>query len=128
VSALRLVSTGLSVLAVPTAGAAHARLVRASPADGASLATAPRELALCFNERLDRHFHAIEVGSEPTAGGRSPLRPTPLTATVDSRDGTCVIAELPSLAPGAYVVRWRVVSRDGHVTRGQIQFRVGGAW
>jgi hypothetical protein len=28
------------------------------------------------------------------------------------------------LVPGQYAIQWQVLATDGHVTRGQIQFRV----
>jgi methionine-rich copper-binding protein CopC len=123
---VRLASAALlGVLALPAAGAAHARLVRSSPPDGASLQTAPGELALCFNELLERQFHAIELADEGGPGGGSSRPPVLLVPTLDPREGTCLLAALPPLARGPYVVRWRVVSRDGHTTRGLIRFRVG---
>lgn len=122
---VRLAAAALSVFVLPVAVAAHARLVRASPSDGATVAVAPREVALCFNELLEREFHAIELVDEGGPGGVAYRPPVPLATAVDPRDGTCLVAALPSLAPGPYVVRWRVVSRDGHVTRGLIRFRVG---
>ncbi len=121
---VRLAAAALSVLVLPGAAAAHARLVRSSPPDGASLAVAPRELALCFNELLERQFHAIELVDAGGPAGGSSRPPVPLVAAVDPREGTCLVAALPSLAPGPHVVRWRVVSRDGHATRGLIRFRV----
>jgi methionine-rich copper-binding protein CopC len=122
---VRLATAALSVLVLPAAAAAHARLVRSSPSDGARVAVAPRELSLCFNELLEREFHAIELVDEGGPGGGSSRPPVPLVTAVDRREGTCLVAALPSLAPGPYAVRWRVVSRDGHVTRGLIRFRVG---
>ena len=115
----------LSLLVLPATVVAHARLLRSSPADGASVTVAPGELRLCFNELLERQFHAIELeaGAGPT--GRSSQPATQLATAVDPRDGTCLLATLPSLAPAPYVIRWRVVSRDGHATRGLIRFRVG---
>ena len=110
---------------LPVVTAAHARLVRAAPADGASLPTAPAELALCFSELLERQFHALELESEARPPGTPSRAPLPLTPVVDSRDGTCLTVRLPSLAPGPYIVRWRVVSRDGHATRGAVRFRIG---
>ncbi len=118
----RLVAAALSVLVLPAAAGAHARLLRSSPADGASMSVAPGELRLCFNELLERQFHAIELAAE--AGGSS-RQATQLATAVDPRDGTCIRATLPPLAPAPYLVRWRVVSRDGHATRGLIRFRVG---
>jgi methionine-rich copper-binding protein CopC len=114
----------LGTLLLPVVTTAHARLVRSRPVDGARLPAAPAELALCFNEILERGFHAIALEAEP--GPHQPARsPLQLTPVVDPRDGTCLTARPPLLEPGRYVVRWRVVSRDGHATRGLIRFRVG---
>ena len=113
-----------SALLVPSAGSAHARLVSASPAGGADLAAAPRELALCFNELLEGQFNVIELGPKPADGQLSPGLLTTIAAAIDPRDGTCLTGPLPPLSSGAYVVRWRVVSRDGHATRGLLHFRV----
>jgi methionine-rich copper-binding protein CopC len=121
----RLATVALGVLALPAPAVAHARLVRSSPADGASLSAAPGELTLCFNELLERQFHAIELDADPDAKSPTSRRAVSLTPSVDPREGTCLLATLPAVAPGPYVVRWRVVSRDGHTTRGMIRFRVG---
>jgi methionine-rich copper-binding protein CopC len=104
---------------------AHARLVRSVPTDGASLPAAPAQLSLCFNELLEREFHAIELEVAPSPSSHSTGRPLRLVSRVDSQDATCLTAQVPSLDPGPYVVRWRVVSRDGHTTRGLIRFRIG---
>jgi methionine-rich copper-binding protein CopC len=118
-----LAAATLGALLLPVVTTAHARLGRSSPADGARLPAAPVQLALCFNELLERQFHAIELEAEP--GPRRPSRgPLQLALVVDPLDGTCLTARAPSLEPGPYVVRWRVVSRDGHTTRGLIRFRV----
>jgi len=118
-----LASAVAGILAAPIPGSAHARLVHASPADGARLGQSPAELALCFSELLESQFNVVEVGPEPPAGG-PPAHLTPVPATVDPRDGTCLTATPPLLRPGAYLVRWRVVSKDGHATRGLLHFRV----
>ena len=34
------------------------------------------------------------------------------------------LVELPHMAPGVYVVRWRAVAKDGHVMTGEIPFTV----
>ena len=120
---MKMAGAALGALLLPVVTTAHARLIRSAPADGASLPAAPAQLTLCFNELLERQFHAIELEAEPGPG--RPSRPLQLTPVLDPRDGTCLTARAPSLEPGPYVVRWRVVSRDGHATRGVIRFRVG---
>ena len=121
---MKMAGAALGALLLPVVTTAHARLVRSAPADGASLPVAPAQLALCFNELLERQFHAIELEAEP-GSGRPSRGSIQLTPVLDPRDGTCLTAPTPSLEPGPYVVRWRVVSRDGHATRGLIRFRVG---
>jgi methionine-rich copper-binding protein CopC len=120
----KMAGAALGALLLPVVSTAHARLVRSSPADGGSLPAASAQLALCFNELLERRFHAIELEPEP-GPGRPSRGPLQLTPVVNPRDGTCLTARAPWLEPGPYVVRWRVVSRDGHATRGLIRFRVG---
>jgi methionine-rich copper-binding protein CopC len=119
---MKMAGAALGALFLPAVTTAHARLVRSAPADGVSLPAGPAQLTLCFNELLEREFHAIELEAEPGPG--RPSHPLQLTAILDPRDGTCLTARAPSLEPGPYVVRWRVVSRDGHATRGLIRFRV----
>ena len=121
----KLAGVLLGALLLPAVATAHARLVRSSPADGATLTSPPVQLALCFTELLEREFHAIELEAAPRPSSRPTGRPVQLATLVDPRDGTCLTAQVPSLDPGPYVVRWRVVSRDGHPTRGLIHFRIG---
>jgi methionine-rich copper-binding protein CopC len=53
-------------ISVGTAAFAHAHLVRATPADGATLKTPPSEVTLKFNERLEPSFtSAIIRDAEP---------------------------------------------------------------
>ena len=120
---MKMAGAALGAVLLPVVTTAHARLVRSAPADGASLPATPAQLTLCFNELLERQFHAIELEAEPGPG--RPPRPLQLAPVLDPRDGTCLTARTPALEPGPYVVRWRVVSRDGHATRGLIRFRVG---
>ena len=120
---MKMAGAALGALLLPVVTTAHARLIRSAPADGASLPAAPAQLTLCFNELLERQFHVIELEAEPGPG--RPARPLQLTPVLEPGERTCVTARAPSLEPGPYVVRWRVVSRDGHATRGVIRFRVG---
>lgn len=96
---------------------AHASLVRAEPADGELLATAPKSFLLTF--------------SEPT----SPLvlklvRPDGTTTVLDRfvlRDTTLDIEAPADLGEGTHVLSWRIVSEDGHPVGGSAVFSVGAA-
>ncbi len=103
---------------------AHAQLIRSAPPDKAELKKAPIRVELWFNELLDQSFNSIEV---IPAGETSAKRPTNLAKgqpEVDSTDRTHLKVELSELKPGRYLVRYRVLSRDGHSAPGQLMFRV----
>ena len=115
-----------ALLALHTPALAHARLERSSPAAGAVLATSPATVELKFNELLDEEFNAVEVFRAKRDG--TPADEQNLTtgkARVDAADQTRLTTDLGPLAPGAYVVQWKVLSRDGHSARGRVLFRIG---
>lgn len=109
---MRLRLFGLLLLLASTAALAHARLERASPADGSLITVAPQSLVLEFSEpaQLASLWIAEEGGSRRKIASlpHQPLRR--------------VIIALPALTPGTYVVSWRAVGADGHVVPGQIRF------
>ncbi|MGH3086899.1 MAG: copper resistance CopC family protein [Rubrobacteraceae bacterium] len=97
---------------------AHASLVEAEPADGASLERAPEEVRLAFNEPVEAAFSPVEVYG--SGGGRVDLD----DARVDPDDARVVVVGLEDLSEGAYTVEWRVTSVDGHVVDGKYKFSV----
>jgi methionine-rich copper-binding protein CopC len=116
-----------SVLVSAPPALAHARLVRAKPADKAVLTQAPAQLDLWFSELLDANFNQVEVFpvAELTAKTRSNLTGGP--PVIDPGDRTHLTVPLRALPPGEYVVEWRVLSRDGHSAPGRFRFRVVGS-
>jgi methionine-rich copper-binding protein CopC len=117
---LRRVLPGLLALVlasgVPRSAAAHAILVEARPAARTTVAGPDVAFSLRFNSRID--------------GARSRLslvRPDKSTGALElDRQETpqVLAARARGLAPGAYRLRWQVLAADGHVTRGEIPFRV----
>jgi copper transport protein len=106
-------------LAFPAAASAHARLVGAKPADGAVLATPPADVRLLFDDTIrpaggdravDSAGHSVLAGPARRLGGNGRALVIPLR---------------PGLRRGAYTVRWRVVSNDGHLIQGVLAFGVG---
>ncbi len=94
---------------------AHAVLVEASPADGASLADMPAGARLTFDEPI------APISAQLTG----PAGTVPLTA---AGQGTVLDLALPAgLPPGGYVLSWRVTSADSHPVAGALAFGVGGA-
>lgn len=114
VSGLLLVS---AVAAGPEAFA-HAKLIRSRPKPFEQLAAGPTHVELWFNERLEDEFNAIEVVD---ANGH---RVEEGAAGVNPNDRTSLSVRLLSLAPGSYVIHWKILSLDGHPARGRILFTV----
>jgi methionine-rich copper-binding protein CopC len=98
-------------------GAAHPRLVAASPAPNATVAR-PNRIELRFSERLVARFSGIAL-TPVGHGGVPPL------AIALSQNGTGLIATPGApIAPGAYRVSWHAVSVDTHRLEGNYTFRV----
>jgi copper transport protein len=111
---------GLWLLASGTTSQAHAVLRSSDPADGASLARAPRQVTLTFTERPEPRLSTVQVldadGRPVQAGKAGPVAGQPFQLQVP----------LGALPDGTYTVAWRTVSRDdGHVTGGSFAFGVG---
>jgi methionine-rich copper-binding protein CopC len=102
----------------PLSAGAHAFLVKSSPARRATLTHAPARVDLTFNERLEPAYSRVSVWDE--RGVQVDLRDGAVAATEPRRLGVA----LPSLPPGTYTVRFRVLSVDGHVVESSFPFTV----
>ncbi|GIW07776.1 MAG: hypothetical protein KatS3mg060_2581 [Dehalococcoidia bacterium] len=114
-----LAACGL-LLSIVAGARAHAYLDRSDPAEGAYLATAPREVRLWFTERLEPSFsRARVVDKDNTVVSSGP-------AVVSSVDPKLLTIPLGPLPNGVYTVIWENVSADdGHPARGAFAFAVG---
>jgi methionine-rich copper-binding protein CopC len=111
-----LVLAGSVVGASSTAQAwTHAELVSSTPADGATLATAPASATLTFTDAIATEFVRVAVTSP--VGART-VQAAP--------QGHTVTVPITSVGPGPYRVAYRVVSADGHPVSGAITFTVSG--
>lgn len=101
--------------------AAHANLLRSSPAQNAVLGEPPDRVIIWFTEPVEPQFSEIRVLTQDgervdNAGTQS-----------DPTEPTAVAVGLKPLARGTYTVAWRNLSRvDGHAARGSFVFSVGG--
>lgn len=123
-SRLALATTALAALlafipALPAA--AHSQIIDSTPADGETLVELPSTFSVTANEDLSDitgsgEGFALEVAS---SDGTTTYSSTPLTI-----DGPTLSMEVdPSaLRPGEYVLRYQVVSADGHPVSGEIPF------
>ncbi len=110
----------VGVLVLVTAGhaAAHNELVGSTPADGATVAAAPAEIALEFDQPVQTQFGQIAVLD---AIGGHHEQGEPQIA------GVTVTQDVDQLAQGAYQISYRVASADGHPISGTLTFTVAAA-
>jgi|SRR6516162_4768898 methionine-rich copper-binding protein CopC len=117
--ALRLVPAALCLvwlLAAATAARAHAILVASQPEENAELAGTEIDFRLEFNSRIDASRSSLQLardGGQPEA-----------LALGQAGEPNLLVAKVRELGPGAYRLRWQVLSIDGHVSRGDLSFRV----
>lgn len=115
---MRLVLIALGV--APGLAWGHAVLVKSTPAQRASLAKSPDRVQLWFNEPLEAKFARVSVWD---GQGRQIDQED---ARVSPDDPKALSVGIPALRPGAYIVRYRVLSVDGHVVEGSFRFSVRG--
>ena len=100
---------------------AHASLDSSSPAPSTVLSQPPGEIALDFSETVEQRLASIRLFDSEQREievGR---------ATRLETDPSSIVATLPLLGNGVYVVVWRVLSADGHAVTGAFPFEVGDA-
>jgi len=112
-----LAAAGFALAAAATSPAfAHAKLQSSDPRAGSTLASAPRQVRLKFNEALEPSFSTIRLvgsGNQQVA----------LAGTkVDKADPTVMTAPLPPLSAGAYRLQWSTMGHDGHKVKGELAF------
>ena len=110
-AAVLAISGALVGLAV-TPASAHAHLVRAVPADGATVTTAPARVRLVFDENMRSPAALAVTGPSGTRVDHGQAQVSDNTASV----------RVEVMAAGRYTVAFRVVSADGHPVAAQTSF------
>ncbi|WP_020141492.1 copper resistance protein CopC [Terracoccus sp. 273MFTsu3.1] len=121
-----VVALGTALLVGLGAGpaSAHAYLASSNPADGASLAAAPRSIELRFTEHVVLASTEITV-TEPDGHRVAPTSMTLVESDEDQEAPATVVATIPALGVGAYHVSWRTLSSDDlHESAGIFAFGV----
>jgi copper resistance protein C len=104
----------LAMLMAVAAGAqAHTHLEGSVPADKSRVKT-PAVIELHFSEAAKLTALTLQKGAEAA----QPIKSLPAKAAAD------LSVPIPALAPGDYVVNWRVAGDDGHVMSGKFAFTV----
>lgn len=94
----------------------HAVLLETIPADRAVLAQSPSEILLRFNEAVQPIALRIIDGAGKQVAS---------DARIEVRDGDLRILPAAPLAPGAYVLSYRITSEDSHPVGGSYLFAIG---
>jgi len=108
----------VAAAAFSSAAMAHAVVKQSVPAQGAKLAVAPKEVAITFNEKVEKMFTSAVLKTGAGAAIET------AKATVDAANPAILHLPLPPLKAGAYVVTWTAVGHDGHRQSGHIAFSV----
>ncbi len=99
-----------------SAAMAHAVVKQSSPAHGARLSSAPEQMTIVFNEKIEPMFSSATL--QNGIGATIPTQP----ASVDPANPSVMRIPMPPLAPGLYAVKWNTVGIDGHRRTGKIAF------
>ncbi len=105
-------------LAAPQTASPHAIVLESSPTPDAVLSSAPSLVTLRFNSRIEKRFTRVTLGLADRA-------PVALPAADAEATPDRLTIPLEPLGPGVYVLRYRVLAVDGHVTKGALRFTVG---
>jgi copper transport protein len=112
-----VVVVAVAALLAPASAAAHATLIRTSPANGAVLAHAPKTVRVQFDDGI-----RVAPGNAAVSNDNN-------SSVLDGRPraiGHVLLIPLrANLANGIYSVRWSVASDDGHREQGVLAFGVG---
>jgi methionine-rich copper-binding protein CopC len=110
----------LRLLLLAADGWSHSYLVRSTPAARAVVARSPERVQLWFNERLEPAYSRVSVW---TADAR---RVDAGDVQLGPAERTRLSVGVPPLPAGAYTVKYRVLSVDGHIVESQFEFTVRG--
>ena len=94
---------------------AHAILLSVIPAVNQIVNGPNVAIKFRFNSRIDAKRSIIALKS---SSGQT-------TLTIEKQiSPDTLFSEAKGLPPGAYTLRWQVLANDGHITRGEVPFRV----
>ena len=104
------------VAAAPVSALAHAVVVASQPAANATVPMGEVAIRVQFNSRLDVARSRLTL-----------VAPGGTQASIAAAPGDApgmLVARTRVAIPGRWTLRWQVLSLDGHVTRGEVPFRV----
>ena len=114
----RLIALTLLLMASAFPVNAHSTLVSSNPAAESTVVDFPMEVTLTFNEEL------LKVGQENPNKVEVFDESGVLVSGASVLSGASIAAPVGINGNGAYTVKYRVVSKDGHVVEDEYQFNV----
>ena len=114
----RLIALTLLLMASAFPVNAHSTLVSSNPAADSTVVDFPMEVTLTFNEEL------LKVGQENPNKVEVFDESGVLVSGASVLSGASIAAPVGINGNGAYTVKYRVVSKDGHVVEDEYQFKV----
>ena len=94
----------------------HAIVLSATPSLHQTMRGPDVPIKIRFNSRIDLKRSRLTLLASD--GKQTALD------IADASSGESLISEAKGLKSGMYVIRWQVLAVDGHITRGEVQFRV----
>lgn len=95
---------------------AHAILLEAKPIVNGVVSGPDIDLVLRFNSRIDSARSRLTLVLPDSSVRLLSLQSSTTPASLDTH--------ITGLQAGEYKLRWQVLASDGHITRGEIPFRV----
>ena len=94
----------------------HAVLMNAMPAANQAVAPGNIPVVLRFNSRIDCRRSMLFLIGPDGFERRLEIEEQLSSETLTANTG--------ALTGGSYVLRWQILAEDGHITQGQVPFRV----
>lgn len=104
------------ILFAPAGGLAHAIIVAAWPAMNSVVAPGEINIRLEFNSRVDSERSSLVLQGPDGTEAALALEPGSPPGVLEAR--------AQAQAKGRWRLRWQVLSQDGHITRGEVDFSV----
>ena len=115
-SVLASLAIAVVLTAAPRGAWAHAIVTGSEPAAGSTVAGPAVAVRIKFNSRIDVARSRLTLNAP---GGK-----TRVLALKPESGPDNLLADATELGAGAYTLHWQVLSVDGHISRGDVPFKV----
>ena len=107
----------LAPIGLVTTAQAHSFLVEATPSSKDHVASSPKTVKLRFGGGVEPAYSKLTIeGADGVVLAEGAIG-------VPEKDRELSV-NAPELVPGKYIVRYRVLSKDGHIVEGNYEFTV----